>query len=161
MLIPKIPYIGMFWDIVFSPILSLSPALSLALISFLISLTVVIASKIVMRMSNLENIRQKIEEIRNEIFRLQKEGKEEMAKKQMEELLKINKSYMFQSFKLILVSLVIFILIFPWIAERYQSYSKIVKLPFALPFIGDGLNWLEWYILISFVVGFILKKIIE
>ena len=105
-------------------------------------------------------MRKRMEEIRENVVKLQKEGKYEELSECFKEMMQVNKTYLKHTSKTLIFSLLIFILFFPWIKYRFEGYATIAKLPFSLPFIGAQLDWLKWYILSSFVVALILKKML-
>ncbi len=154
----KLPYVGMFLNVMFSPVLTLNPVLSLTLISIFLSLLTFSITKILLKRSKLTNLKKQVEEIRKNIIRLQKEKNEEKIKEEIENLMNLNKLYLKNSLKMIGVSLLILFLFFPWIQENYQA--MYVQLPFKLPLIGGKINWFEWYIFVSVIVGFAIKKIL-
>ncbi len=45
------------------------------------------------------------------------------------------------------------------INENTLELSNVVKLPFSLPFVGNSLGWLGWYILCSLIFIYLLRKV--
>jgi len=157
----------MFWiinkalDFVFSPILSLKPIYSLSIISFLVTFLILLLNRIFLRKGLSDQIKKEIEKLKEEMLKMQKEKKYEKTKELFEKSKKLNLILLKQTLKSMIISSLVFILFFPWIKNRFSGYGTLIKLPFKLPFIGEGFNWLHWYIIISFITGLILKKIFE
>ncbi len=45
------------------------------------------------------------------------------------------------------------------INENTLELSNVVRLPFSLPFVGNSLGWLGWYILSSLIFIYLLRKV--
>ncbi len=45
------------------------------------------------------------------------------------------------------------------INENTLELSNVVRLPFSLPFVGNSLGWLGWYILCSLIFIYLLRKV--
>ena len=71
----------------------------------------------------------------------------------------INNQYLRQTFKVMIVTLLVVLILFPWASTRFSEMSVAV-LPFALPVMGTNLNWIVWYILISITGSWLLRKFI-
>ncbi|HDH91636.1 MAG TPA: DUF106 domain-containing protein [Candidatus Aenigmarchaeota archaeon] len=155
----KNPITGMF-DLVFAPVLGLPPFLSLTLLSIFLTCLVLFLNRLFLRKKVFEELKEKIFQLKEEALRLQKEGKMVEMEKCLQKMTKLNMYFMKQTFKTLLISILVFDLFFPWIKYRFSGYEAIARLPFKLPFIGENLNWLQWYIFISLVVGYVLKKIL-
>jgi uncharacterized membrane protein (DUF106 family) len=98
-----------------------------------------------------------MQEIRENLNNAQKMGDKENTNKYLAEMMSMNNTYMKQTFKAMIVSLVVLGLFLPWLRYRYEGMA-VAALPFALPFIGSSLSWLYWYILVSFSIGWVLGR---
>ena len=76
----------------------------------------------------------------------------------LNDLMKTNNDYMKQTFKTMIISLVIISLFLPWLANHY-AISQVAKLPFNLPVIGAKMTWIYWYALVSLMAGWVARKI--
>ena len=153
------PITGMF-DLAFSPILALPPFLSLTVISVFLTCLVLIINRMFLRKKVFDELRESILKLKEDALRFQREGKMIEMEKCLKKMTKLNLFFVKQTLKSLLISIFIFALFFPWIKYRFSGYEAMVKLPFKLPFIGESLGWLQWYIFISLVVGYVLKKIL-
>jgi len=104
-------------------------------------------------------LKRNMEEIKENLTEAQKEGNKENVNKFLSELMKVNNQYLRHSFKTLIISLLIVSLFLPWLAQKYQGLT-VATLPFNLPFIGSGLNWLYWYIFVSLAVGWLIRKLL-
>ncbi|RLI98046.1 MAG: hypothetical protein DRP00_02870 [Candidatus Aenigmatarchaeota archaeon] len=147
-----------FFDFIFSPFLMLKPHLSLFLVSSLITFLIILINKFCIDKKKVEELKKKMEELRIKVANAQKLGNLEEANKFLNELLKTNTEHLRQSLKALLLTLVLISLVFPWIKYRYGGMS--INLPFNLPLIGSSFSWFIWYALVSFTVGWILRKLL-
>ena len=154
-----LPITGMF-DLVFEPILSLPNFISLTIFSVLITALLVLANRFILGKRTTKEIQKRFMELREEILKYQKIGDVEKLNEVMKEFSKLNKIYLKQTGKILVISLLVFLFLFPWLREKYSGDSTVAELPFSLPFIGENLSWFVWYIFASFVVSFILKKLL-
>ena len=150
-----------FFDLVFSPLLQLPPFVSLTVISLGLSVFWFILNQILMNKEELKNFQKRVAELRELLIKYQKSGDTEKVKEIMNEFSELNKKYMSQTFKTLLISFAIFLIFIPWLRARYSQIETIAYLPFSIPIIGNSLNWLYWYFFVSIAVTFILRKIIS
>lgn len=151
------------FNILFSPLMIFKPHISLLIVSAFITVLVIFINRIFVNQKLMKEIKQKMENIREQLTRAQKEGNTEEANKFLSEMMKTNSEMMKHTFKGMIVSLVILSLFLPWIKQTYDvTYKGIViaKLPFTLPFVGSSLDWLIWYILVSLTIGWVFRKLI-
>lgn len=151
--------INMTFNTAFAPILVLNPLVAMFIISTFLTVLVLVINRIFINAKTVRQIKEKMEEIREQMTAAQKAGNNDEAKKFLDEMMKTNSEYMKHSFKALIVSLVIISIFLPWVKTRYQGIP-VARLPFALPFIGTSIDWFIWYVLISFTVGWVLKKIL-
>jgi len=152
-----------FFNIIFGPLMIFKPHISLLIVSTIISILVIVINRIFVNAKLMKEIKQKMENIREQLTRAQKEGNTEEANKYLSEMMKTNSEMMKHTFKGLIASLIILSLFLPWIKHTYEVTYKgviIAKLPFTLPFIGSNLDWLIWYVLVSLTIGWVFKKLI-
>lgn len=147
-----------FFDVVFSPLNILQNHVSIFLISFALTIVVLILNRIFVNKDLIREIKNKMADIRENLTKAQKEGNKENVEKFLSELMKVNNEYMKHSFKSLMVSLIVLSLFFPWLNYKYAGLT-VATLPFNLPIIGSKLTWLYWYILVSFTIGWVIRKI--
>jgi uncharacterized membrane protein (DUF106 family) len=49
-------------------------------------------------------------------------------------------------------------LFLPWLNYTYEA-KVVASLPFDVPFIGHELSWILWYVLVSFTIGWVIRKL--
>jgi len=150
-------------NIIFSPLMVFKPHISLLIVSSIITVLVILLNRVFVNDKLVKEIKQKMENIREQLTRAQKEGNTEEANKFLSEMMKTNSEMMKHTFKGLIVSLVILSLFLPWIKNTYEVTYKgvaVAKLPFTLPFIGSNLDWIIWYVLVSLTIGWVFRKMI-
>ncbi len=146
-------------DIVLSPITALPTPIAILIISAGITGLLLVLSKLLVNKNMVKEIRAKMEETRENLTKAQKEGNKENVQKFLDELMKTNNQYMKQTFKTMIISLIVVSIFLPWLGYKYQGLTVAV-LPFSLPFIGSQLPWLYWYFLVSLMVGWTARKLV-
>jgi len=147
-----------FFDLVFAPLLGLSPALSLLIVSSLLTALVIVINMLAVNRKVVREIKDKLEGLREQVNQAQKAGNKEDTTKYLNEMMKTNGQYMRQTFKALIVSMVILGLFLPWLQYRYANIV-VAKLPFVLPYLGSELSWFWWYVFVSLAIGWALRKI--
>lgn len=145
----------------FAPLLMLKPHLSLLIISAFLTALVLLINRFTVNREVVRGIKQRMEEIRENLTKAQKEGSQEEANKFLAEMMKTNNEYMKHTFKALIVSIVVLALFLPWLRYTYDVTYKgvpVAKLPASVPFIGSNLSWFYWYVLVSFAVGWLIRK---
>jgi uncharacterized membrane protein (DUF106 family) len=147
------------FDVMLSPLNFLSPHISLLIISLVLTLIVIAINRLCVNKKLIEEIKRRIEEIRENLTQAQKAGNMEEVNKFLNEMMKANSQYMRQMLKAIVISIAVLVLFLPWLNYKYSGMA-VVNLPFQLPFVGSSLNWVYWYVLVSFVMGWVIKKLL-
>ena len=113
-----------FLDPVLGPLLRLDPLISILLISFLISLMIVIIYKRFTDQNLMKQLKSEIKELQGQMKKLRDNPKKmmEVQKKAME----TNMKYMMQSFRPTLLTFIPIILIFGWL-NSHMGYYPIVE----------------------------------
>lgn len=144
---------------VFAPLAVFSPAVSLFIVSSLITVIVIALNGLTTNRSAVKEIKNKMQNIREQLTAAQKSGDKQGADKFLSEMMGVNNDYMKQMYKGLFISLVVITLFLPWMRYAYGT-AAVASLPFEAPFIGNKLDWIMWYILVSFTVGWILRKML-
>ena len=110
--------------------------------------------------------------MKSKMQKFQEKSRQAKRKNDTKELNKLNQEMMgvqtkmmSNSFKPMLYTMVPIIIIFSWLGkyEYIKSFIEtngyLVSLPFALPIWGSKLEWLGWYILCSFAISPLIKKV--
>lgn len=151
--------IALIVDQFLSPLLFLKSHLVILILSILIVVILSLLNYFIGG-KRFKEMREKTAKIREKINIAQKEGDREKAEEFMREIVEISKEYFKTIFKLLLISFAIFLIFVPWFYYKF-GYKPVAFLPFSLPFIKNNLNWILWYLLISFGIAWILKKLLE
>jgi uncharacterized membrane protein (DUF106 family) len=89
----------------------------------------------------------------------QKKGDTTQANAHLSEMMKVNSEYMKHSFKPMIISLFLVLLILPVLRTSYEG-KIVATIPSILPAVGGmQLTWYWWYFISTLVVGIIIKKI--
>lgn len=145
------------FNLVFSPLFVFSPIVSLLIVSSFLTILVLGLNRIVTNRKLVKEIKDKMEQVRENLTAAQKIGDKENVNKLLAEMMSINNTYMKQTFKAMIVSLVVLALFLPWLRYKYDGMT-VAALPFTLPFLGNSLSWVYWYILVSFSIGWVVGK---
>jgi len=148
-------YIAKTADIILSPLLGLSPLISVTILSFTFSLIILLYQRKIFNKSNVKEVRRRLDEIKEKVIKLKDKSQEEMDKI-MNEMLKLNVRMMKESLKVTILSLILGIVLISWVSFHYSGYY--LKSP--LPYI-DKINLVYFYIILSLVIGVVIGKLLE
>lgn len=137
----------------------LKPHILLLIISSLITVFLFFLNRILVKRDLLKEIKTRMIEIRENLAKAQASGNNEEMNRYLSELLKVNSEYMRQNLKVLIVSMIVIIAVLPFISNVFSS--MVISIPFEIPFIGSKINWSIWYILVSFSVGWAMKRLLE
>ncbi len=146
-------------DPIFSPLLVLQPHIALFIFSAMLTIVIFALNKILINKKVAKEIKDKLAVVKESLTLAQKEGRKDDISKFMKEYMAINGEHMRLMFKVMIATLAVVIVLFPWASVNFSGVT-VAKLPFSMPFIGTNLGWLLWYILISLAGSWILRKFI-
>ncbi|MBI2545345.1 MAG: DUF106 domain-containing protein [Candidatus Aenigmarchaeota archaeon] len=157
-------FIPNFVDPIFNPLLSLNPVLALLIFSGILTSIIYFINKIFVNQKELKKMRQDITDVREKLSEAQKSGNKEEINKLLNDMMKINNDYFKQTFKTLIVSMIVLVLLFPW-ANNAFGEKTVVTHPFIsfislVPLLNLIPNWLAWYILSSITISWLLRKFI-
>jgi uncharacterized membrane protein (DUF106 family) len=141
----------------FSPLNAFSPMISLLLLSSFLTILVLVITRFFVNTKVLREIKQEMEKIREQLSAAQKSGDKQLQNEFLSKMMQANNKYMQHSFKAVIVSIIVLSLFLPYLKYKYEG-AVIARLPFTVPFIGNSLTWLYWYILVSFMIGWVARK---
>jgi len=151
-------------DKVFSPILVLNPMVSLTIMAFIISFIVVISYKKLIDKELLMQTKKRMKKLKEMTVEAQKSKDLTKIEVITKEMMELNKVYLKEVIKPLIVSLLVLIIFFPWMSSRFSG-MVVLKLPFIKTtgnfkdiIVGNGLGWVGWYIIVSLTIGWILRK---
>ncbi len=146
--------VGLF----FSPLAGLNPAISLFVVVSFITVLIILLNRKFTNTEAMKEIKDKMKGIREQLDMAQKQGDKETANKLLGQIMEMNSEFMRHSYKSLFISLIVITLFLPWIKQEYSGMA-VANLPFKAPFVGSSLNWIGWYILVSFTIGWIVRKL--
>jgi uncharacterized membrane protein (DUF106 family) len=128
------------------------------LLSALVVFIVTLVYRFLVNQKEMKEIKEKQKEYQSRIKEVQSTNPEE-AKRNMTEMLSLSNKQLRMSMKPMFVSLILFIVIvLPALPILYPGV--VVKLPFSLPYFGSGFTWFWWYVIVSFPLNSIFRKIL-
>lgn len=146
-------------DIAFGPLAAaFNPAITMFFISSFITLLVIVLNRLVTDRKIITEIKERMHDIREQLTNAQKSGNKDDTNKFLNEMMSINSEYMKHMYKTMFISLIVITVFLPWIKHSYEGMA-IANLPFKAPFVGSSLNWIVWYILVSFTIGWVVRKV--
>lgn len=156
--------ISQILNAVFGPLISFNPALAIFVISTMITTLMSVINKNAMKGTKAPELKVKMEEVKKQLSKAQKEEDKEKINKYMKKMMEINSEYLHAMMKPMMISLVIsmlfVILFFPWLSSKFGS-NPIMTLPDFIPLIGGGgVTWIWFYIICSILVGLLIKRIL-
>jgi len=145
-------------DAAFAPLMPFGPMASLFVVSAIITVSVLLLGRLLTNNKAVKELRTKMQELREQMTAAQKAGDKDTANKLLEQTMQMNNEFMKHSYKSLFVSLIVIYLFLPWLNHSYGGMT-VAALPFALPFVGANLTWALWYILVSFTIGWVVRKL--
>lgn len=144
---------------IISPVFNLEPIITISIFSAFLTLAIILINRFAVNRKLMQDIKSRMVEIREKLSKAQKDGDKENVNKFLNEYMKTNSQYMKQTFKALLISMVVIILFLPALNMKYKE-MEVATLPFSLPIIKNKAGWLFWYILVSLALSVVVKKII-
>ena len=144
-------------NVVLAPLAVFPPTVTILLVSTIITSIIFIMNRLIVNKKFVEDLRMRMEQLKENITQAQKENNKENLQTHMSELMKLNNQYVKHTFKTFIVSAVVVTLFLPWLGWKYSAAT--VGVPFGLPILGTHIEWLYWYILVSFAIGWVSRKL--
>lgn len=139
-------------------LIGLTAGIEEILVSALIIFVITLVYRFLINQNEVKELKSKLKEKQEKTKELQKSNPEE-AKRAMAEMLKLSNKQLRMSMKPMMVSLIIFIVIvLPILPNLFPDV--VVYLPFSLPYIGNDLGWLAWYVIVSVPLNSVFRRII-
>jgi len=137
----------------------MNPLISIMIIGSILTIIVFLINKFAVNRKMVKELKDRMEEIRDQLTQAQKSGDKDASNNLLSEMMKINGQYMRQTFRALIISLIVISLFLPWLGHRFGGMT-VANLPFDVPVLGNNLSWIYWYILVSFAIGWILNKLL-
>ncbi|MFH1623296.1 MAG: EMC3/TMCO1 family protein [Candidatus Aenigmatarchaeota archaeon] len=144
-------------DATFAPLMAFGPMVSLFAVSAAITVSITLLGRLLTNNKAVKELKSKMQELREQMTAAQKAGDKDAVNRLLEQTMRMNNEFMKHSYKSLFVSLVVISIFLPWLRHSYEGMA-IASLPFALPFVGTSLTWVVWYILVSFTIGWVVRK---
>ncbi|MEM7820193.1 MAG: EMC3/TMCO1 family protein [Candidatus Aenigmatarchaeota archaeon] len=144
-------------SVIFGPLLALPPVLGEAVMATIITLVITLFYKYMVNQAALRELKTQMKALQAKAKELQKTDPEE-ANKAVTEVLKLSNKQMRMNFKPMLPTLVLVMLLLPWMASVWKG--PVAFLPFSLPYFGNDFGWLMWYLLLSIPMTQIFRKML-
>jgi len=138
-----------FFNTVFSPILKLSPAASLLIISLILTLLVTIIYKYTTDQKFLKEAKEEMKILQKEMKEFKDNPSKIMEKQKV--LWEKNMKIMMHTLKSSLYTLIPLLIIFSWLRAIYQPKGDILF----------GLGWIWVYILSSIIFSLLIRKVLK
>ena len=139
-------------------LIGLSAGIEELLVSALVVFIVTLIYRFLVNQKELKEIKDKQRDYQSRMKELQKTNPEE-AKRTMTEMLSLSNKQLRMSMKPMFASLILFVVIvLPVLPGLYPGI--VVKLPFSLPYFGIGFTWFWWYVIVSFPLNSIFRKLL-
>ncbi|MBU5575296.1 MAG: EMC3/TMCO1 family protein [Candidatus Aenigmatarchaeota archaeon] len=143
------------FNFIFSPILELPPIIAETIIVALIIFIITLLSKYLVNQEKVKQIKAEIKSLQEKIKELQKTNPSE-ANKHFYNIIMLNNKLMRLNLKSMVVSLLIFILFFPWLSSVFLENVVII-----IPYLNIKFGWLMWYLITSLTFSFLFRKILN
>lgn len=137
------------------------------MVSTLISALIIAISYKLVDQEKMRNLKSRMTSYQEKINKARKRRDAKKIAALQRELLKCNKEMMGMTWRPMLYTFPLIILIITWLS-RYEYLNEfitqqgyLVALPFVLPKFGSTLGWFGWYILCSFPMSILIKKIFK
>src|SRR3989338_7777367 len=138
-----------FFNTIFSPILQLSPAASLMIISLILTLLVTIIYKYTTDQKFLKEAKEEMKILQKEMKEFKDNPSKIMEKQKV--LWEKNMKIMMHTLKSSLYTLIPLLIIFSWLRAIYQPKGDILF----------GLGWIWVYILSSIIFSLLIRKVLK
>ncbi|MEM5777232.1 MAG: EMC3/TMCO1 family protein [Candidatus Aenigmatarchaeota archaeon] len=150
-------------NFLFGPLLFLPSYLSILIISLILSSIMIYTNKRFLWTKEVKELQKKMKELEKKINDLKKEkSKKNFEKKSMKLLEKQSEymsKYMKYNIKPLLMSIIIALIIIPWLNENYKNTTIFI---IHIPLVGGiNLTPVWWYIICSLIFSLIGKILVE
>ena len=165
------PFLGVFFKFTASE--HLNSMLGVFFMAVIVSALISLVSAKVIDQKELKALREELSGYQKKMKEAQDANDEKKLKKLSKQMMEKQSAMMTMSFKPMIYNMVPILLIFGWMRGYgplqafsllpYETLGKtvVVELPFALPHYGNYLGWFGWYILCSFPISTLIRKILK
>jgi uncharacterized membrane protein (DUF106 family) len=138
----------------------LTPIIAILLIGAGISIFMSLINKKFLGTGAAKEVKDKMNEIRLKMLEAQKSGNMKAVNDHLKDLMKINSDYMKFMIKPMMISIVLVILVLPFVRSAYTGLT-VETVPDSIPYVGGyELSWFWWYFICTFVISTIVRKLV-
>lgn len=148
-----------FVGTIFIPLTRMGAIYTIGGVALIISFIFALFYKIFVNQEKMRKIKDEMIEVKEKMTEAKKKGNDKELKKLVERSLEVNKEQMILSMKPLFISMIFAISLFVWLRQEYTE--MVFNLPISLPYFGNDIGWLGFYIIISLPSTFIFRKILE
>ena len=138
-----------FFTLTLGPFVNWNPAVSLLIISFVLTLITTLIYKYTTDQAMMKSFKEENKKLQEEMKLLK--GNPEKVMQKNKELMEKNMKMMSQSFKPLLYTFIPFAIIFFGLRNIYEPFGKILF----------GLSWIWIYIISSIIFSIVLRKLLK
>ncbi|WP_457554860.1 DUF106 domain-containing protein [Candidatus Pyrohabitans sp.] len=135
--------------------------LGIFIVATLVSLFITVVTARVVDQKKMRRAKERMKELQERMKKAQKSKNTKEMTKINREMMEIQREMMGDAFKPMIYTIIPIFLVFSWLRYTVPPDVTVVTLPFALPKYGTTLGWFGWYILSSFAVSPLLKKLLN
>ncbi len=146
-------------SITLAPLLALGPTVSLFVVASVLTIIMTGVNRIVTGDEKYRKLRKEMKEIQEKMKESRKKGASDEADKLLTRMMEMNGEFMKYSYKNLFVSIIILSMLLPWMRAEYTGMT-VATVPFSLPLVGSELSWIYWYFLVSFTMGWVIRKVL-
>tara|TARA_B100001971_G_C18243476_1_gene572544 strand:- start:905 stop:1465 length:561 start_codon:yes stop_codon:yes gene_type:complete len=146
---------------------NLNAILGVMIISILVSAAIVGITSKVVDQNKMKSLKSQVAVYQDDIKKAQKRKDLKKISSIQKEMMSHQKSMMMVSMRPMMFTMLPILVIFTWL-RQYEVLldfislkGYLVALPFTLPKFGSTLGWLGWYILCSFPMSILIKKLFK
>lgn len=124
----------------------------------IVSLVMALVYRVFIKPSEMRSIKKDVEFYRNKIKAANKVGDTKKSQELLGEMMKANQRMFGKNMKPMMASMIVAVVILGLIGQEHATL--VVLLPFSIPFVGTELNWLWWYVLTTFPLSMLFRKML-
>lgn len=139
---------------IFTPILFFPKPIAELILAIIVIFIITLFYKYMINQDEVRKLKDEQKTLQQKMKEVQNNPEE--TKRLTTEIFKLSNRQMQMSFKPMIPTLIFAAAILPWMSKTFGS--RIVMLPFTLPYFGNDFGWLMWYLIISFPLSILFRK---
>jgi uncharacterized membrane protein (DUF106 family) len=133
-------------------------------VAIIVGIVSVSAQYVLVDQRRLREIREEQSDYQKKMLQAQKSGNKKELRKLETRKKRVQQQQtemMGMTMKPMFLTMLPIIIFFGWVRSQPVASELVIDLPFTLPYFGDSLGWLGWYLLCSFFFTQTLRKILD